>query len=428
MLAMLRAREISSVELVDAHLARIEKVSSRLNAVVTLTAEAAQREAAAADRRSGAERRPLEGLPVTIKDSFETAGVRTTGGTKLFEHYVPATDAVAVARLKAAGAVVLVPGGSSGGEAAAIVSGCSPLGLGSDLAGSVRMPAAFCGIAGLKPTLEAVPRTGHMPPGVAAPLPLALMGTVGPMARTVNDLVLGFEVIRGPHPSDPYILPGPAAGPAQPDVRGVRCAFYTSGGPTPVAAPIRNAVERAAKFLAEAGLRLEERVPSGLDTAHDTFLNFVLSDGGMGFRMLAGERYGELRPQLRRVLEMRPMGSAMDLLIEGMKRDVFRTDLAKLLDECPVILAPTMPIPAFRHDHDGHDIEGTHVDHLAPIWGTDWVNLAGLPAIAVPAGLSDEGLPIGVQVVGRPFSEPLLFAVARVLEQGLDGFCRPPLD
>ncbi len=233
LLGLLRAREISAAELVGLHLAHIERVNPRLNAIVTLTAERARAEAAAADRRlQSGDGRPLEGLPVTIKDAFATAGVRSTDGCKLFESFVPATDAIPVERWKRAGAIMLgktnvpelsydfdcenpvfgrssnpwdlarTPGGSSGGEAAAIASGCSPLGLGSDLAGSIRMPSHFCGTAGLKPTTQAVARTGHLPLGIP-PLTLALMATVGPMARYVEDLALAFNLLRGPHPSDP---------------------------------------------------------------------------------------------------------------------------------------------------------------------------------------------------------------------------------
>jgi amidase len=427
-----------------------------LNAIVTLTADDARRAAADADRRlAHAEARPLEGLPVTIKDCFETAGVRSTNGCKLFADYVPAGDAVAVTRWKDAGAIVLgktnVPelsldfdcdnlvfgrtnnpwdptrtsGGSSGGEAAAIASGCSPLGLGSDLGGSVRMPSHFCGTVGLKPTTEAVPRSGHMPSGVM-PLPIALMATVGPLARRVEDLALAYNLLRGPHASDPYVLPSPAAEPADASLRGLACAFFASGGPTPVAAPIQAAVQRAAGALADAGLRVEERVPQGLESAHDVFLSMIFADAGASFRLLAGERYDDFRPALRTVLESRRELSVGELLFAAMQRDVFRAGLASLMDEFPVVLAPTLPIVAFRHDHDGHDIDGTHVGHLDPLWGTDWVNLAGLPAVVVPAGLSPEGLPIGVQVVGPPFSEGRLLAVAAALERALGGYRRPP--
>ena len=457
MLSLLRSREVSSRELVDAHLAQIARVNPRLNAIVTLTAESARREADESDRRlARGDARPLEGLPVTIKDTVETAGVRSTGGTKLFEDYVPVVDAPVVARWKAAGAIMLgktnapelaldfdcenpvfgathnpwdlerVPGGSSGGEAAAIASGCSPLGLGTDLGGSIRIPAHFCGIAGLKPTVEAVPRTGHVPAGVP-PLPIALMATFGPMARAVEDLALAFNLARGPYHADPYIVPSPPAAPETVDVRRLACAFYVDGGPTPVEAPIREAVRSAARVLADAGVRVEEHVPRGFATAHQVLFKMILADGGEGFRMMAGSRYDEYRPQLRRMLESQPTLSVMEFFFAGIERDVFRADLALLMEEWPIILGPTLPIAAFRREHDGHDIEGQHFDHIAPLWGTDWVNLAGLPAAVVPAGTTPDGLPIGVQVVGPRFGESEVLAVAAVIERELGGYRRPPV-
>ena len=458
LLALLRAREVSAMELVELHLARIARVNPRLNAIVTLTADAARADAAAADRRLRAgDARPLEGLPVTIKDAFATAGVRSTGGCKLFEAFVPDTDAVAVARWKQAGAIVLgktnvpelsfdfdcenpvfgrsnnpwdlarTPGGSSGGEAAAIASGCSPLGLGSDLAGSIRMPSHFCGIAGLKPTVQAVPRTGHLPLGIP-PLPIALMSTVGPLARHVEDLALAYNLMRGPHASDPDILPSVAAEPAAVDVRALPCAFYVRGGSTPVAAPIQETVRRAARALADAGMRVEERVLPALTNAHRVFYSLITADGGMGFRLLAGDRFDDYRPQFRRLIEETHEVPTSAFLLAGMERNAIRMEIAALMMEFPVILAPVLPIPAFRHDHVGHDIDGVHVEHLDPLWGTDWVNLVGLPAVAVPAGATPEGLPIGVQIVGRPFAEGEVLAVAAVIERALGGYRRPPLD
>jgi amidase len=212
------------------------------------------------------------------------------------------------------------------------------------------------------------------------------------------------------------------------NVRDLACAFYTSGGSTPIAAPIQDVVRRAARALTTAGMRVEERVPAGLASAHRVFLTLLTADAGSGFRMMAGERYGELRPQLRRLLESSRELSTSEFLMAGMEREVFRIEIAQLMEEFPVILGPVLPLPAFRHDHQGHDIEGVHVQHLDPLWGTDWVNLVGLPAVAVPAGCTVEGLPIGVQVVGRPFAEGQVLAVASVVERELGGYRRPPLD
>src|SRR5712692_7736731 len=220
--AMLRKRDMSSAEMVSAFIERIETVNHGLNAVVTLVEERASREAEDSDRRLAGKGdiRPLEGLPITIKDSVMTEGVRSTDGMKIFEHYIPAHDAPTVARLRAAGAVIIaktnlpemamdydcdnpvfgatrnpwnldrVPGGSSGGEAAALAAGMSPLGLGSDFGGSVRVPAHFCGVAALKPSWGTIPASGHLPLTPALPPPIAQMVTLGPMSRHVADLTL----------------------------------------------------------------------------------------------------------------------------------------------------------------------------------------------------------------------------------------------
>jgi amidase len=235
LVAMLKAKEVSSVELVDACIERIESANRGLNAIVTLVEERAAREAEASDRRlaAGTEVRPLEGLPITIKDSIITAGVRSTWGTKMFEHHVATYDAPTVARLRAAGAIVIcksntpemtldydcenplfgatnnpwdhsrVPGGSSGGEAVALAVGMAPLGMGSDYGGSIRVPSHFCGVAGLKPSWGTIPLSGHMSPGPASPPPIAHMATIGPMARYVDDLILAYNIVKGPHPSWP---------------------------------------------------------------------------------------------------------------------------------------------------------------------------------------------------------------------------------
>jgi amidase len=223
-------------------------------------------------------------------------------------------------------------------------------------------------------------------------------------------------------------VPSPPAEPDTIRVRDLGCAFYTAGGPTPVAAPIQDGVRRAARALADAGLRVDERTPPGLESAHSTFLTLATADGGAGFRLLAGERFGEYRAQLRALIESVRDVPTSEFLLAGMARDFFRVGLAAFMEEYPLLLGPVLPIPAFRHDHDGHDIEGTHVDHLDPLWGTDWVNLAGLPAVAIPAGLTPEGLPIDVQVVGRRFAESEVLAAAAVIERALGGWQRPPID
>src|SRR5919205_1216370 len=277
----IRAREVSSSEVVEAHLARIEEVNPRLNAVVHLTADAARRRAREADEAvaRGEEWGPLHGVPVTIKDAFETAGVVSAGGTSGRASYMPETDAAGVARLKSAGAVVLgktnvpeislafesdnlvygrthnpydparTPGGSSGGEAAAIASGMSPLGLGSDAGGSIRVPAHFCGIAGIKPTSGRTPRTGHFPPMGGL---LDSIWQIGPLARRVEDLALALPLLCGTDWRDPTVAPVPLGDYKQVDLKTLRVAFHTDNGviaPTP---DISEATRDAARALADA--------------------------------------------------------------------------------------------------------------------------------------------------------------------------------
>src|SRR5215470_4138842 len=270
LLSMLTAREISSTELTRAFYERIRKVNPRLNAIVTLCEERALREAAESDRRlaAGSEIRPLEGLPITIKDSIATEGVRSTDGMKILEHNVPERDAPTVVRYRQAGTVVIgktnipemamdydcenpvfgatnnpwnlarVPGGSSGGEAAALAAGFCALGLGSDYGGSIRVPAHFSGVVGLKPTWGTIPGSGHLfgpfDPFIPGPPPAVGMATIGPMARYVDDLTLAYNILRGPDASSPYIVPSNEAHPETLDIKKLRCALFTDGGGVPV--------------------------------------------------------------------------------------------------------------------------------------------------------------------------------------------------
>src|ERR1035438_1443941 len=292
---MIRGKQVAPTEVLDAYIRRIEAVNPRLNALVTLTLEQAREAAAASEARiaKGDPLGALEGVPVSIKDTIETAGVRTVSGTRLRENHVPAVDAPVVARLKRAGAGMLgktngaegamdrrsenpvfgrpsnpfnltrVPGGSSGGEAAAIASGCSAAGVGSDMGGSIRVPAHFCGIAGLKPTPGRVPGSGHFPG--AAFGPFALGTSLGPMARRVEDLGLLFGVLAGFDPADPMSVPFATHDYRTENLRGLRVMFYTSDGISPVTAATTEAVRRAAGALAAAGAEIVEQRPKGID-------------------------------------------------------------------------------------------------------------------------------------------------------------------
>ena len=457
--AMLRAREVSSIEMVSAFIERIESVNHGLNAVVTLVEERAAREAEEADRRlaSKSAPRPLEGLPISIKDSVMTEGVRSTDGMKIFEHHVPTADAPTVARLRAAGAIVIaktnlpemamdydcdnpvfgatnnpwnrdrVPGGSSGGEAAALATGMSPLGLGSDYGGSIRVPSHFCGTVGLKPTWGTIPGTGHMPPGPAgAPPPIAHMATIGPMARFVDDLTLSYNIIKGPHHGAIYTVPSADAHPENVDVKKVRCAIFTGTNLTPVAKDIRAAIDRAGKELQKLGIPVDEVTPPVAEGA-TLWPEYAMADGNqLGLEAL-GEHLHLSRERFRKQMIPLPAKSAAEFFKIAMARDGWRVKLAEFMEQYPIIIGPAFCVTAFKHGAFEVDIDGKNYSLYAANWPALWVNCAGLPGAVVPAGKDHDGLPIGVQIVGRAFGEETVLAIAKAAENALGGFQRPPL-
>ncbi|MGH7780173.1 MAG: amidase [Candidatus Binataceae bacterium] len=456
--AMLKAREVSATELVDQFLERIESVNRNLNAVVTLVEERAIEEAADSDKRLAkkAGARPLEGLPITIKDSIITAGVRSTWGMKIFEHHIATTDAPSVARLRAAGAIVIaktntpemtldydcdnpvfgatnnpwnhqrVPGGSSGGEAAALAAGMSPLGMGSDYGGSIRVPSHFCGVSGLKPSWGTIPTSGHMSPG-APPPPIAHMATIGPMARFVDDLTLAYNIVKGPHPSFPYTVPTPEAHPERVEVKKIRVGFFTAAGEVPVAREIREATVRAAHALSKVGVTVEEVKPPVEDAARLWF-DYAMADGGALLAGLINDKMHLSRERLRNLLSSAGPGkTAAEYFVISIVRDTWRTKLAEFMERYPILVLPPFCITAFPHGATEVDIDGKSFPIFAANWPVLIGNCAGLPGAVVPAGKDKDGLPIGVQVMGRAFAEEEVLAVAKVLEQELGGFKRPAL-
>jgi amidase len=456
--AMLRARDVSSVEMVDAFIERIESVNHGLNAVVTLVEERASREAEESDRRlSGkGEVRPLEGLPITIKDSIITAGVRSTWGMKMFEHHVATQDAPTVARLRAAGAIVIgktntpemtmdydcdnpvfgqtnnpwnrerVPGGSSGGEAAALAVGMSPLGMGSDFRGSIRVPAHFCGVVGLKPTWGTIPGTGHMAPSVAQLPPIAHMATIGPMARYVDDLTLAYNIVKGPHPSSPYTVPTPAAHPENIDLKKVRCAIFTDACNVPVTSDTRAALERAGRELQKMGITVESVKPP-IDDGERLWWEYNGADGNQLMAELFSEGLKLSRDKLRNFLVAGEGKSAAEFFKIAMQRDAWRVQLAEFMERYPIILGPTFCTTAFKHGATEVDIDGKKFPYMLASWPVAWGNCAGLPGAVVPCGRDRDGLPIGLQIVGRAFGEETVLAVAKAAETALGGYQKPPL-
>lgn len=448
MAEQIRQKKLSPVELVEAHLARIGKLNPKLNAFVQVDADGARRQAHAAEDAviRGEKLGPLHGVPVSIKSSIEVKGLRCEAGTKLRAAFVAAQDAPLVSRLREAGAIILgntntpellmawetdnllygrtnnpwdlsrTPGGSSGGEAAAIAAGCSAGGVGSDGGGSIRVPAHFSGICGLKPTPGRIPATGHFPTSVG---PFALLGVVGPMARTVADLKVLFEVMQGPDDGDPSAAPVPVRWPSCGEIKTLRIGYFEDDGHTPVTAETRAAVRAAAEALKRAGFDVESFRPEGLESARHLWWQFFGIAGGMLLGPMAKGREADLSPilkQFSRWVAAEPSHTAETLLDTWIKRDVLRIQVFSQMRQYPILLCPVAAIPAFRHGERSWNIDGQTVQYLDAWSYTEWFNLLGTPAVAVPVGRSKEGLPIGVQIVARPWEEELVLAVAAELE------------
>ena len=456
-----RAKKISPVELVQAHLERIERLNPKLNAFVQVDAERARKQAKAAEavltsQAAADSLGALHGVPVSIKSSIDVEGLGRECGSRLRKGMVAPSDAPLVARLRAAGAIILgntnvpeflmayetdnilhgrtnnpwdlerTPGGSSGGEAAAIAAGCSAGGVGSDGGGSIRIPAHFSGICGLKPTPGRVPSTGHFP-GSAGPF--AYLGVVGPMARTIRDVERLFEVMAGPDPGDPASAPVPLRRITGDEIRRQRVAYFTDDGVTPVTPEAAAAVRKAAEALRAQGFQVEEWVPPGLERIWRLWWNLFGRAGQMAFAPAIKDREGELSPtfqDFRARVASEPELSAGELLNTLLERDVIRVAFLARMEEFPILLCPACGVPAFRHGEREWIIHGQRVEYLKAMSYSQWFNLLGIPAAVVPVGKSPEGLPIAVQIAGRPWEEEAVLAVAATIEDACGGFQRPP--
>jgi len=455
----IREKKLSPVELLEAHLGRIEKLNPKLNAFVQVDTEGARRQARAAETAVTRQEPlgPLHGVPISIKSSIDVMGLRCEAGTRLRAGLVASQDAPLVARLRKAGAIVLgttntpellmawetdnllygrtnnpwdlsrTPGGSSGGEAAAIAAGCSAGGVGSDGGGSIRVPAHFSGICGLKPTPGRIPATGHFPTSVG---PFALLGVVGPMARTVADLKVLFQVMQGPDYGDPSSAPVPVRWPQPYDLKKLRIGYFEDDGRTPVTPETRAAVRRAAEALQRAGFEVRPWRPEGLDQARQLWWRFFGVAGGMLLGPMIRGREADLSPILKQfsaLVAAEPPHTAQTLLETWIMRDVLRMEIFSQMREYPILLCPVASIPAFRHGERDWKIDGQTVSYFDAWSYCEWFNLLGTPAAVVPVGQSDEGLPIGVQIVARPWEEELVLAVAEVVEKECGGWQPPPV-
>lgn len=452
----IRSKNISPVEIVELHLKRMETLQPRLNAFFHVNAEVTREQARAAENIATrcAQLRPLHGVPLSIKSCIDVAGWPCPAGSLLRKDYIPERDAPLVSRLKTAGAILLgntntpeylmayesdnrlsgktsnpwnlsySAGGSSGGEAAAIASGCSAGGVGSDGGGSIRVPAHFCGVCGLKPTPGRIPATGHFPPGAGA---FSWIGVVGPMARTIADVRLLFEVMAGPDAGDALSAPVPLRTYHEADLRGLRIGILESDAFGVATPETHAAVDQAGKSLSERGFTVEPFRMKGLDQALELWWFFFGGVIGSLFHQSIAGREDQISPTFREYLSCATSGSPIALhefIKACAERDLLRAEILRQMKDTPILLSPVSTGPAFRHG-EGNYLPGT--GYRDTMRFSQWLNLTGFPGASVPVGRSSDGLPIGVQVIGRPFEDELVLAVAEAIEQSRGPCQAPPL-
>jgi aspartyl-tRNA(Asn)/glutamyl-tRNA(Gln) amidotransferase subunit A len=435
---LLAAGEISPVELTRVHLERIQQLDPQLNCFITLTPELALQQARQAEQeiRAGAYRGPLHGIPLALKDLFETAGVRTTAGSSFFAENVPEHDAYVVGRLREAGAVLLgktnlheialgvtnenphfgatcnpwdlrcIPGGSSGGSAAALAAGLCLGALGTDTGGSIRIPAALCGVVGLKPTRGRISLRGVIPLSWN-------LDHVGPMARSVRDTALLLQAIAGYDPEDPWSVDQPADDSLhglEDGIKGWRVAlavdeYFTDL--TVVDAQVLQAVWQAAQTFTQLGAQVEEVVFPGARQAARTNGLMTPSDGAAFHRELLQTNPDGFGADVLARLRNGAAYTSTEYSLARQTQAVLRRQFRQFFNHFDLLLTPTVPIPApVRGSADAVERANLLTRFTAPF------NLSGLPALSVPCGLTKEGLPIGLQLVARPWAE------ARLLRAG----------
>jgi amidase len=456
-LELLRSGEVSVVELAEAHIRQIERLNPQLNAFADFDAESVRERARKHDAwRGNRSRRPLFGLPVTVKSSIATRGLKCEIGSLLHKGDVPREDALVVARLRAAGALILgttncpeflmayetanllhgrtnnpwelerTPGGSSGGESAAIAAGLSAAGLGSDSGGSVRVPAHFTGICSLKPTPGRIPGRGHLPPCVG---PFSILGAIGPLARTMADVALMFRALSGQDPNDPVSPPIELREPSLDELRTNTIGFFEDDGLVPVTPETSAAVNAAATALRDAGFRVEPFRPRTLEPLRKLWWTFFVQCGAMFYAPEIRGKEHRLSPIFNEFLgfsEAVPPLTAVELLDAWAELDVLRAKTLEAMSKYPVLVCPVASIPAFRHGERSWVIEGRTVEYLDAVRHTQWFNALAAPAAVVPVGFSAEGLPIGVQIAARPFQDETALGIAAIVDEAF-GYRPPPM-
>ncbi len=450
-----RHRDVSPVELVQAHIDRAEAVNPGLNAIVLPRYEQALEEARAAERAlfDGGEPGPLHGVPFTAKECIEVAGMPCCDASRIFDGNVSTQDAVVIENLRDAGAILIgktnIPefafhydsnnlvygatlnphdrsrsvGGSSGGEGAALATGMSAFGVGSDYGGSIRVPCHFCGVVGIKPGPGVVPYAGHFPP--QHPVSIQRWSMIGPMARYVQDLELLLPVFARPHLArDSGVLPRKFE---RESAGAVPVAVFEDDALVPVDDTCREAVRMAASALREDGHEVvEERAPLQAEV-RDAFVAVALAETQAMLVPFIGNRAGELSPQIAKLLEQAP--EADITLAHYLGRMVQITELQhavyEWLERHPIAISPIASVPAFPVGTETLTIDGQDYGEIDLFSLSTYVNAMALPAAAVPITSSEDGLPVAVQVIGRRGREMEVLAIAKKLERAFGGWIDP---
>ncbi len=442
--ADIREGQVSARDALEAHLAQIEAHNPAVNAVVTLDAERAYERAREADAASahGENWGPLHGVPFTLKDAHATAGVRTTTGFPPFADQVPKADGTVAARLKAAGGILMgkpnvhqmlgdpaqtinpifgrttnpwdvdrVPGGSSGGAAAAVAAGMTPFDLGTDLSGSIRIPAHFCGVYGLKPTEHRVPLTGLIP-GLSTPKSVRIMSCIGPMARTVEDLALLYSIVAGPDGIDTDVPPVPVDDVPAIELTGLRIAVAPTFPGFPASTEMRGAVEEIARQLRSPGAVVDEVLPP-LDFGQE------LERAAALILMTTGAFQPSEEGQPTTLDEYL---AALD------RRDLSMMVWERFFSEWDALICPPSMLAAFPHCEPGSPlpVDGQDVFYWMVSAHATVFNYSGHPAVALPYTVNRDGLPIGVQIVGKRWSDSRLLGIAQAVSEVAGPFRRPP--
>jgi amidase len=470
----LAAKKVSALELAQDAIGRIERHDGKINAICVRDFERGLEAARAADAaRARGETRPLLGIPLTVKESYNIAGLPTTWGFPPQKDFVPPEDALAISRVKAAGGVIIAktnvpvglgdwqsyneiygttnnpfdlgrtPGGSSGGSSAALAAGYGPLSLGSDIGGSLRVPAFHCGVYAHKPTFALVPSRGHTPPPFP-PLPLDRdLAVVGPMARSAADLSLLLDVIAGPDPLDAGVGYRLALPPSRHnELKDFRVLVIDSDPILPTDKDIRDAIEKLAGSLAKSGVSVTRQSPLLPDFAETSrlYMRMLMSFLGAFFppEVIAGAQAGaaKLAPDDKSLAAERLRGMTLShraWLLDDGARARLRAQWRALFKNFDAVICPVMPTPAYPHDHSPEqearriNIDGKHYPYPDQLAWPGIATLPGLPATAIPIGLSPQGLPVGVQIVGPWLEDRTPLRLAELIEHEFGGFVPPPM-